>query len=306
MSSPCVLVIYKKSTYDRYAAKSESRLQELLKSRDITVDGLLKEHEVHEATLAEAKKVLKQLGAKADFRRRLQPDDNKGWDMIVTLGGDGTLLWASHLADRSTPMVAINSSPETSVGYFSSGDAYNVGETLEAALSGKLNKAKLARMRVDVDDEKISGRVLNDLLFCHECPAATARYVIEHGGKKETQMSSGIWVGPAAGSTAAIHSAGGKVLPTGSQKIQFVVREPYSGKGDPYKIVKGMVSPGETLLLHCKMPEGMLYMDGSQKTKTVSLGGIVRMSLSDEPLLLLGLRRASDSSTRLSQSPPAR
>ena len=298
MTGSRVLVIYKKSTYDRYAARSDSHLKALLESHDVSVDGLLKEKEVHEGTLSEAKRVLRLLGAKAEFRRRLQPDDSRGWDLIVTLGGDGTLLWASHLADKSTPMVAINSAPDTSVGYFSSGDAHTVVDTLEAALAGNLKSTKLSRMRVDVDDEKISSRVLNDLLFCHESPAATARYIIEHEGKAETQMSSGIWVGPAAGSTAAIRSAGGKVLAIGSRKLQFVVREPYIKNDEPYRIVKGLVAPADSLTLRCKIPEGKIYLDGAQKTHAVSLGSIVKMTVSDEPLLLLGLRRASDSSAK--------
>lgn len=113
-------------------------------------------------------------------------------------------------------------------------------------------------------------------------------------------MSSGVWVGPAAGSTAAIRSAGGKVLPTGSQKIQFVIREPYRGVDNKYRLVKGMVSPGEDLKITSRMTMGRIFLDGTQKVHAVGIGDRIRMTLSDEPLTLLGLKRRSDGSSTAS------
>lgn len=297
---PNVLVVYKKSTYQRYVGRAQARLQDLIEHGDMSVDGLLREHEIHQSTLQRAKTALRELGARAVLRYRPEPMPEKGaWDLIVTLGGDGTLLWASHLADSKTPMLAINSAPDTSVGYFCAGGGDNVDEVLANALSGDLRASRLARMRVDVGDNLISTRVLNDALYCHESPAATSRYILEHGGDRERQMSSGVWVGPAAGSTAAIRSAGGKVLPIGSQKIQFVVREPYRGVDKKYRLVKGMVAPGERLTITSRMTKGRIFLDGTQKVHMVQIGDRVSVQLSDEPLTLLGLhRRADGSSTR--------
>ena len=295
---PRVLVVYKKSTYQRYVGRAQERLEELIAGSDISVEGLLQEHEIHQETLKRAKTALRELGARAVFRYRPEPlPDEDAWDLIVTLGGDGTLLWASHLADSSTPMIAINSAPDTSVGYFCAGDGHNVGEILAEALAGRLKGSRLARMRVEFDDRLISSRVLNDALYCHESPAATSRYNIEHSGAQERQMSSGVWVGPAAGSTAALRSAGGKVLPVGSQKIQFVVREPYRGVDNRYELIKGLVSPGESVVITSRMTKGRLFLDGTQKVHAVGIGDRIRMSLSDEPLTLLGLKRRSDGSS---------
>jgi len=295
---PRVLVVYKKSTYQRYAGRAQERLQELIEHSDVSVEGLLREHEIHQETLQRAKEALRDLGARAVLRYRPEPMPEEGaWDLIVTLGGDGTLLWASHLADSSTPMLAINSAPDTSVGYFCAGDGHDVDEVLAAALEGRLKSSRLARMRVDVGEKVISTRVLNDALYCHESPAATSRYILEYAGDQERQMSSGVWAGPAAGSTAAIRSAGGKVLATGSQKIQFVIREPYRGVDNKYRLVKGMVPPGEDLKITSRMTKGRIFLDGTQKVHVVGIGDRVRMTLSDEPLTLLGLKRHSDGSS---------
>ena len=291
---PRVLVVYKKSTYQRYAGRDQERFQELIENGDISVAGLLHEHEVHQETLRRAKEALRDLGARAVLRYRPEPMPEEPWDLIVTLGGDGTLLWASHLAGAGTPMLAINSAPDTSVGYFCSGDDHDVDEVLAAALAGRLKSHRLHRMRVELDDRIISTRVLNDALYCHESPAATSRYVLEYGGDQERQMSSGVWVGPAAGSTAAIRSAGGKVLPSGSQKIQFAVREPYRGVDNKYHLVKGLLGRGDDLKITSRMTKGRIFLDGTQKVHSVSIGQQIRLSLSDEPLILLGLRRRSN------------
>ena len=296
---PRVLVVYKKSTYQRYVGRAQERLKELIEHSDVSVEGLLHEHEIHQETLRQAKAALRSLGARAVLRYRPEPLPEEGaWDLIVTLGGDGTLLWASHLADSSTPMLAINSAPDTSVGYFCAGDGHNVDEVLAAALDGSLKSRRLARMRVDVGDNVISTRVLNDALYCHESPAATSRYILEYAGDQERQMSSGVWIGPAAGSTAAIRSAGGKVLPTGSQKIQFVIREPYRGVDNKYRLVKGMVPPGEHLRITSRMTKGRIFLDGTQKVYSIGIGDRIRMTLSDEPLTILGLDRRTDRSSK--------
>ncbi|MGB5812724.1 MAG: NAD(+)/NADH kinase [Polyangiales bacterium] len=288
---PRVLVVYKKSTYQRYSGGDKARIQALIDHGDVSVEGLVNEHEVHQETVRRAKTALRDLGARAVLRYRPEPLPEERWDLIVTLGGDGTLLWASHLAGAETPMVAINSAPDSSVGYFCAGDGHDVDEVLAAALAGRLKNDRLSRMRVDLDDREISTRVLNDALFCHDSAAATSRYVIEYQGEQERQMSSGVWVGPAAGSTAAIRSAGGKVLPVRSQKIQFVVREPYRGVDNRYHMVKGLVAPGEHLKVTSRMTKGRIYLDGTQKVHPVAIGQQIRLSLSDEPLTLLGLKR---------------
>ncbi|MFT5355752.1 MAG: NAD+ kinase [Polyangiales bacterium] len=283
-----VLVIYKKTTLQRYG-ENDPTIKDLLARQDPSVAILMEAHEAHLSSLSRAKEALRALGVKATFRHR-HDGGSEAWDLVVTLGGDGTLLWASHQVDDQTPMVAINSAPTSSVGYFCAGDGDDVAAILESALSGKLRGTKLTRMRVEVDGEEHSGRVLNDILFCHRVPAATTRYIIHHGDDQESHTSSGVWAGPAAGSTAAQRSAGGKILPIGSRKIQWVVREPYRPDDMPLALSRGLVAPGEDLILKSKTRNGRMYMDGAQRVVDVDIGQEIRLSRSSESLTLLGLR----------------
>jgi NAD+ kinase len=290
MSAPRVLVIYKRTTFQRFRGGKSTRIQALLDQGHRSVASLLEAHEAHLATLERTKEVLKHLGVDARFRHSYTPEPDDAWDLVVTLGGDGTLLWASHLVGPETPMLAINSAPRTSVGYFCAGDSGQVGELIEAALAGDMRATKLSRMQVSVDGELVHTRVLNDVLFCHECPAATTRYLLKRGDLEESQMSSGLWAGPAAGSTAAVRSAGGRVLPIGSQKLQFVVREPYHRGDVRLQLQKGVLAADEELTLVSLIREGQLYFDGANRVQAVDIGSEVTFSRSPETLHLLGLR----------------
>ena len=290
MSAPRVLVIYKRTTFQRFRGGESTRIQALLDQGHRSVASLLEAHEAHLATLERTKEVLKHLGVDARFRHSYTPEPDDAWDLVVTLGGDGTLLWASHLVGPETPMLAINSAPRTSVGYFCAGDSGQVGELIEAGLAGDMPATKLSRMQVSVDGELVHTRVLNDVLFCHECPAATTRYLLKRGDLEESQMSSGLWAGPAAGSTAAVRSAGGRVLPIGSQKLQFVVREPYHRGDARLQLQKGVLAADEELTLVSLIREGQLYFDGANRVQAVDIGSEVTFSRSPETLHLLGLR----------------
>jgi NAD+ kinase len=220
-------------------------------------------------------------------------------DLVVTVGGDGTLLWAARWVGPHTPVLAINSAPDDSIGHFCAGRKGRVREVIAQALDGALGKVELSRMEVELDGEVVTRRVLNDVLFAHHVPAATTRYILSLETRRRTRAttrteehkSSGLWVGPAAGSTAAQLSAGGRVLPVASRKLQFVVREPYRPHGHGYKMVRGLVEDGGQLRLVSKIREGRVFIDGPHRVREVGMGSEVLLRRSDEPLTLLGFRR---------------
>lgn len=298
---PSVLVVYKKSAYQtNVRERKNARFLELLEKKHPSVSRLVEAHEEHQATIEETRAALDELGAVATFRFRGDEGLVEDVDLVVTVGGDGTLLWAARWVGSRTPMLAINSAPHDSVGHFCGGKKGQVKAVLARALAGELAKTELTRMEVAVDGEVVTRRVLNDVLFAHLSPAATTRYVISHERKDgrlrtEEQKSSGIWIGTAAGSTAAQLSAGGRVLPVASRRLQYVVREPYQPGGRRYRIVRGLVDDGDKLRLVSKVREGRLFIDGPHRVREVRMGSEIVLKRSREPLTLLafprGLRR---------------
>lgn len=289
---PRVLVIYKKSALQVYVHERKNpRIKELMQKKHPVVSRLVRAHDAHAQALVAAQKVLRKLGAHAEFRFRSDAGKSDTFDLVVTLGGDGTLLWASHIVGANHPIVAVNTAPKDSVGYFCAGTRAELGDILHDALKGKLRATTLSRMQVDLDGITMSSRILNDALFCHESPASTSRYLIAAGRSREEHKSSGVWVGPAAGSTAALRSAGGRILPATSKQIQFVVREPYLAPGASYSLVRGVIPSGKDLRLVSKMRSGRLYLDGSHLAHVIEMGATISFSRSPESLTLLGFRR---------------
>lgn len=326
MSGPHVLVLAKKSALrvhlEGQDAGRHERVERLLRDNDPTVQRMAGAHAQHEACLDEIRAALDALGCDAklvmaaaldEFKVVIDPPAPPGLggarpptrrpDLVVTVGGDGTLLAASH-AVSDTPILAINSAPEYSVGFFCGGRLGEVRSTLERALEGRLPIAKLTRMKVTKDDVLLTTRVLNEVLVCCASPAATTRYLLEHRGVVEEQKSSGIWIGPAAGSTAAQRSAGGRVLPLTSDKLQFVVREPYTPAGRDLRFVRGLVGRGQDLSLRAKMADGRVFVDGPHEVHEITIGDHLRFSASDEPLHLVGVVRRRGWRARLDAARP--
>ncbi len=317
MSAPHVLVLAKKSALRAHLeGKDEdrhARVEQLLRDNDPTVQRMTGAHAQHEACLVEVREALEALGCDAKMVMASELDEFKVVidpvpgppeasgrpgarpparrpDLVVTVGGDGTLLAASH-AVSDTPILAINSAPGFSVGFFSGGRLGNVRETLQKALDGKLPIARLTRMKVEKDGVLLTTRVLNEVLVCSAVPAATTRYLLEHRGSLEEQKSSGIWIGPAAGSTAAQRSAGGRVLPLTSEKLQFVVREPYTPAGQTLRHARGLVAKGDSLSIRMKTADARIFVDGPHEVHPTTIGDHLRVSASDEPLHLVGVVR---------------
>lgn len=292
MTGPHVILVAKKSAYHRYVEqKQDAHTQTLLKNADPAVASWLASHEEHERTLGEVKAALAKIGAKVTLRAASHtPFDTSEADLVLTVGGDGTLLSASHNV-RQVPVLGVNSSPSFSVGFFCAANSVSLGDMLADALADRSERVVLTRMRVMLNGELVSNRVLNEALYCHASPAATSRYILEVSSASEEQRSSGFWVGPAAGSTGALHSAGGSVLPLSAHELQLVVREPYTPAGQRYELLKLIIPENEHVAVRSKMQDASMFLDGPYKRAAVRLGDIASFSVSDEPLTLLGFSK---------------
>jgi NAD+ kinase len=287
---PRVALVIKRSQWRiQLEERHDVRLRRLVASGDRSVAPLRASHEAHEGTVSEVRSALEAVGADVVIAKRAgETFDAAGLDLVVTVGGDGTLLSASHSVDE-VPILGINSAPHHSVGFFCGAKSGNVLHAIERAVRGELKQTVLTRMKVSVDGEVIAARVLNDALFCHTSPAATTRYTARLGDVHEQQKSSGFWIGPAAGSTAAQRSAGGRVLPLTSQKLQLVVREPYTPHGESYRLRHAMIAPGQTLVILSKTHDAKLFFDGPENCVDVGYGQHLEFAEAPQSLTILGL-----------------
>lgn len=170
---------------------------------------------VHDESLQSVKDVLAAQPDKirVDIRAREQVRraDFIGRDLVIVLGGDGTLTSISHNIDSNTPVMGVNSHPRSgdpngSVGFYMDSNIETFSQDLEAALSGSAIVNRLPRLQATIETtsgNKIrSDPAMNDLLVANTHQYAPSKYNLRRGDIDIKQQSSGLlfstWLGQGA------------------------------------------------------------------------------------------------------------
>ncbi|KAK9150733.1 hypothetical protein Syun_009042 [Stephania yunnanensis] len=212
-------------------------------------------------------------------------------EMVITIGGDGTLLHASHFMDDSIPILGVNSDPtkveevekfkdefdaRRSTGYLCAATVKNFEQVLDEILEGRKSPSTLTRILVSVNGQMLPHLALNDILVAHPCPA------IARDDKSCSALvncrSSGLRVCTAAGSTAAMSSAGGLPMSILSQDLQFMVREPIPHGTADSSLTHGLVKSDQSIQAIWYSKEGKIYIDGSQIFHSLQPGDAIGIS----------------------------
>ncbi len=294
MSAPRLLVVYKKSQLELFQEHDPEGARSLAEREPGHHARFLLAHDENRASIDAVAHAIEERGLVADCRYRADRNATCQFDLVVSVGGDGTLLDVSH-AVLESPLLGVNSA-RTSVGHFCATDALGFGAVLDRFLLGALGETPMTRLEVSVNGVPQLTPVLNEVLFAHVCPAAVSRYGITIGEDTEDQKSSGLWIATGAGSTAAIRSAGGVLMHPADPRIQFLVREPYRWGEVPLVYDKGIVEP--PIFLECKTRTAAIYLDGHREQVDLGIGDRVRVERHPNPLRLLGFRHLRTSSPR--------
>ena len=268
-----IFLLYKNSTYAGYFLsdpKRLARLEGLLKSEQI--DRFRHTHSNHFTSLGLVEAALRK--RKLKFTKTCRGSsslDYRRFDLVITVGGDGTFLEAARHA-REEIVWGINSDPLWSVGRFCSGNPDNFEAILQKILAGKAKVTAFNRLSLSFSDGHHSMNVLNDILVCHQNPAAMSRYYLSLGRVREEQRSSGVWIATAAGSSGGIRSAGGRLLPQESRKFLYKPRELYLGRHMRYNLQGDVLKPSQKITMTSLMREGVVFVDGSHVCLPFSFG----------------------------------
>ena len=257
------------------------------KEKAVFLAQLQESRERHERAVSEIEALFKGRGWAYDLINRADYNGPQGHNLIVTIGGDGTVLAASHKT-LDIPLIGINSDPERSVGYFCAARVEGAEKTFDAYIRGSLKLFKLHRLKIEIDGEACGPPALNDVLVANCNPAATTRYSLVAGDRTERHRCSGLWISTAAGSTAGIRSAGGAVLPLHMPLLQYLVREPVISPLAHYELLRGVRNLDEGIVVMSEMYEGFVYVDGPYEKIPFRMGSKMVIS-AHTPLQLLGL-----------------
>ena len=280
-----VLILHKKSTFQLQAIEHrESRFLKLLEEGSEVVTRVKTAHSEHLETLEHLEKELRKRNieyrsvARSELTGKISDTD-----LVISVGGDGTFLDASHFVEQ-TPVLGVNSSRSSSFGHFCLASDMTLTQVLDQIESSELKLKQMLRLELWLNGSPLPELVLNEVLIAHSNPAATSRYIIEIDGIREEQRSSGIWVGTPAGSTGSLRSAGGTVLPITDKCYQYIVREPCIRPGESWQLLKRKLAPAEEIQIVSQMRTGTLHIDGQHIDYQFGLGDELTVKVSEHYL----------------------
>ena len=133
-------------------------------------------------------------------------------DLVLVLGGDGTLLSVARAAPSSTPLLGVNLGL---LGFLAGLSQKEATGRLDDVLAGRFREDRRRRMDVSIARGPHHGKycVLNDAVLNREALARISTFMIALDGKPVAEFrADGVIVSTPTGSTAYNLSAGGPIL----------------------------------------------------------------------------------------------
>jgi len=135
-------------------------------------------------------------------------------DLLVVLGGDGTLIHAAGLcAGHEVPILGVNMG---TLGFLTEFSRDKVWDALDAALAAKLKPTRRLMLAAEVKrggETLIAGSVLNDVVISRDALSRLAQLeVCIDSSEAATYEADGLIVATPTGSTAYSLSAGGPIV----------------------------------------------------------------------------------------------
>jgi NAD+ kinase len=268
----------------------DPHLARLLRRGHPDLVDLQRAHAVHEEALEAVLHALRRSRTAFDLAYRAQLTVRRRYDLVVSVGGDGTFLHAAR-AVGTTPILGVNSDPARSEAVFCAATLRTFPRLLRAALAGRLRPLRLYRLRLALNGRRLPQQAVNDVLVAHDDPATMTRYRLQLGRRVETHKNSGLWVATAAGSSSAVLAAGGVRLPWGARRFQYRPRELYRGRLSRYRLTGGVLPRQARVRLTWLMRRGSACVDGPHVKIPLRFADQLDISLSGEaPVRVLGLR----------------
>lgn len=308
---PDVIVIQKRTALERYAAEFNSDSGRSYFLRDGQSDQILQRaHDQHCETLDRLLTELthKNISFGLYTLDDLASDTHTSFSfyqsgkpsgltpkrsLVICVGGDGTLLRASHYVGGDVALVGLNSVPMHSVGHLCQLSPDTLLSGLAEILENKRKPKWVRRLISRTSTGTILPYALNDIYFGHQHPASASRYSLNIEGphaRSEKQLSSGVWIASPSGSTAAIRSYGLGLLEPTSNQFLLAVREPYSPPGHHLNLTRMTLDgDNEHITLFSRMRHGMVCMDGPMTACILGFGESLEIGLGREGMLKLFL-----------------
>ncbi len=217
--------------------------------------------------------VLEQQLSLASKLGKGQPLKTMDVDLMVTLGGDGTVLkTVREMPHWKTPILAVNLGRR---GYLTEIEPEEFEESLSRWVNGDFQLEEQWRVTVSLNDQRL-GECLNEALLLPTTVDKMLNIVAAQNGKRIIKArADGFMVATPTGSTAHSFSAGGPVLETSLNVLVMTLIA-------PLQPVRSLVVPADkklTVRLEKPGPTATLVNDGNP-VKQIGIGQTLGMKRS--------------------------
>jgi NAD+ kinase len=239
---------------------------------------------------SEIKEYLKTLGIQGDiflFNGFSEQYPFSGYDFVITLGGDGTVLFAARgCAPEGIPIIPVNFG---TFGFIASVQKNEWKKHIHDFLDGKLLIVHRSMIQSEIirgDVRRFSATSLNDVVISAKNSAHTINFEVDYGKTPLGRfVADGIILSTSTGSTAYSASAGGPIIDPYIDAICLTLINPFSLSSRPL-----ILSPECELsveILPSRVSDVIITVDGQIPTD-LHVGDIIKIRQAKDKALLVG------------------
>jgi len=199
-----ILVVTKKTRLDYYLESYGTKAEKILKSKKIDYGSYIREQENHYSTLKTVEDVIKthSINYEVALKDRLEENNFRDISLVISVGGDGTFIDASHFINDGTPLLGVNSNPPPngdfdvsySIGHYLSTKKEDFAEKFRMLLKGDYKICNQRRIQAKLSTATGIPLAINEVYLGKYCAMDASRYEMYVDDFKEQQTSSGIIV----------------------------------------------------------------------------------------------------------------
>jgi len=198
---------------------------------------------------------------------------NKNSDIIITIGGDGTILRALRVLDK--PIFAINSG---GMGFLSEVESKYAIEGLKKLLDGKYNIEERSKLKIMLDGERLPDATNEVTIQTAKIAKIMYYQILVENELLETIGADGVILSTPTGSTSYALSVGGPILDPALNAILIAPIAPFRLSARPWVVPLNKII---TLKVLPKSKETKIVIDG-QYTKNVTADSKITITGSEK------------------------
>lgn len=195
-----------------------------------------KQNPIATKTAMKAIKLLEEKGVKAEVDISFLPKTKNckklssfTSNIVLSFGGDGTLLQVFRDLKRKIPVIGINCG---NVGFLQAYDHKEIEKAVSEIIAGKFKVRERTRISAKVDGKKVH-EALNEVLIVPRKAGRILKYHLSVGSEGREEAGDGLIVATPTGSTAHALSAGGPVVKGNAAVFVIVSINPVDWKNRP-------------------------------------------------------------------------